>query len=164
MLTSIQLLPDVLEAHIRKLERKYKEAEKKEIRFEYYDPEGGALGEADVLLVGYGIVSRVLRSTAEQANRKGIRAALFRPISLYPFPSEALARASANARMVQVVEMSTGQMLEDVRLALEGEVPVEFFSRVGGNVPRAEEVLGELWKHSNLLQAEPRRAICRVRA
>ncbi len=164
LVTSIQLLPDVLEAHIRKMERKYREAEEKEIRFEYYDPDGGALGDADVLLVGYGIVSRVLRSTAEQANRKGIRAALFRPITLYPFPSEALARAAANARMVQVVELSTGQMVEDVRLALEGDVPVEFFSRVGGNVPRAEEILGELWKHSNLLQAEPRRAYCRVRA
>jgi pyruvate/2-oxoacid:ferredoxin oxidoreductase alpha subunit len=163
LVTSIQLQPDVLEAHIRKLERKYRQAEEAETRFEYYDPEGEPLGEADVLLVGYGIVSRVLRSTAELAQRSGIRAALFRPITLYPFPSAALARAAQNARMVLVVELSTGQMLEDVRLALEGAVPVEFFSRVGGNVPRAEEALGELWKHANLLKAEPRRA-SRVRA
>ena len=73
-----------------------------------------------------------------------MRTGLFRPITLWPFPSEALARAARRCQMVLVVEMSTGQMVEDVRLALNGRVPVEFYSRVGGNVPLAEEVLEQL--------------------
>jgi pyruvate/2-oxoacid:ferredoxin oxidoreductase alpha subunit len=69
---------------------------------------------------------------------------LFRPITLWPYPSKALAEAAARCRKVVVVEMSTGQMVEDVRLALEGKVPVEFYGRVGGNVPSVEEIHREL--------------------
>ncbi|MCL4524873.1 MAG: 3-methyl-2-oxobutanoate dehydrogenase subunit VorB [Acidobacteria bacterium] len=133
--TSIHLEPDTLEAHVRKLEAKYKEAEKVEARSETYCAE-----DADVLLVGYGIVSRVLRSTVDQLRERGVRAGLFRPVTLYPFPSRALLQEAKKARVVQVVEMSTGMMVEDVRLAIEGRVPVEFYGRVGGNVPSAEEV------------------------
>ena len=135
LITSIHLEPDALEAHVRKLEAKYRVAEEREARHELY-----LADDAEFLLVGYGIVSRVLRSTVEQLREQGIRAGLFRPISLWPFPSRALAAAAAKASAVLVVEMSTGQMVEDVRLALDGRVPVRFYSRVGGNVPQAEEV------------------------
>ncbi len=135
LVTSIQLEPDVLEAHVRKLEAKYKEASSREARHELYQAE-----DCEILVVGYGIVSRVLRSTVDGLRRSGIRAGLFRPISLWPFPSKALLDAARHCHMVLVVEMSTGQMVEDVRLALNGYVPVEFYSRVGGNVPLGREI------------------------
>lgn len=135
LVTSIHLEPDVLEAHIRKMEAKYAEAQKREARAELYMAD-----DAEVLLVGYGIVSRVLRSTVEQLRERGVRAGLFRPVTLWPFPSQQLAAAARDCQLVQVVEMSTGQMVEDVRLALDGKVPVKFYGRFGGNVPQAEEV------------------------
>jgi len=139
LVSSIYLEPDELEAHQRKLEAKYARAQELEPRWELYEAE-----DADVLLVGFGIVSRVLRSAVEEARKKGLRAGLFRPITLWPYPSEALAKAAANVQKVLVVELSNGQMVEDVRLALDGKVPVEFYGRVGGNVPSVEEVQTEL--------------------
>jgi 2-oxoisovalerate ferredoxin oxidoreductase alpha subunit len=139
LISSIYLEPDALEAHVRKLEEKYRLAAEVEARHELYladDPE--------VLLVGYGITSRVLRSVAEQMRDRGLRTGLFRPITLWPFPSEALAHAARYVQLVLVVEMSTGQMIEDVRLALDGRVPVEFYGRTGGNVPLAEEICEQL--------------------
>ena len=142
LITSIHLEPDVLEAHVRRLEAKYCEAAEREARHELYLAE-----DAEFLLIGYGIVSRVLRSAVEQLRDRGIRAGLFRPITLWPFPSQALAEAARHCEAVLVVEMSTGQMVEDVRLALgppQRTVPVKFYSRVGGNVPLAEEVRDHL--------------------
>ncbi len=141
LITSIHLEPDALEAHIRKLEAKYREAQEREPRHELYLTE-----DAEVLLVGYGIVSRVLRSAAEQAREQGLRVGLFRPITLWPFPVQALRDAACDVRAVLVVEMSTGQMVEDVRLALREQVPVHFYSRVGGNVPLVEEVNAKMFE------------------
>jgi pyruvate/2-oxoacid:ferredoxin oxidoreductase alpha subunit len=135
LITSIHLEPDDLEAHVRKLEKKYQQAAAVEARHELYRAD-----DAEVLLVGYGIASRVLRSVVEQLRDAGIAAGLFRPVTLWPFPAQALREAASVCDLVLVVEMSTGQMVEDVRLTLEGSVPVEFFSRVGGNVPLADEV------------------------
>jgi len=100
-----------------------------------------------VLLVGFGIVSRVLRSAVEEARQDGLRVGLFRPITLWPFPSQALAETAAHVQKVLVVELSNGQMVEDVRLALDGKVPVEFYGRVGGNVPSVEEIHAQLMAH-----------------
>ena len=135
LITSIFLESDELEAHQRQMEVKYARARQEEPRHELYQAE-----DAEVLLVGYGIVSRVLRSAVEKARREGLRVGLFRPITLWPFPEKALAAAAAQAKKVLVVELSNGQMLEDVRLSLDGKVPVEFYGRVGGNVPTVEEV------------------------
>jgi 2-oxoisovalerate ferredoxin oxidoreductase alpha subunit len=139
LITSIYLEPDELEEHQRKMEAKYKKAAQLEARHELYMGD-----DVDVLLVGYGIVSRVLRSAVELARSEGLRVGLFRPITLWPFPSKALAEAAAHCGKVMVVELSNGQMVEDVRLALNGRVPVDFYSRVGGNVPSVEEVHAEL--------------------
>jgi 2-oxoisovalerate ferredoxin oxidoreductase alpha subunit len=136
LISSIFLEPDLLEAHVMKLHAKYLEAEKREARHEAYRAD-----DADILFVGYGIVSRVLRSTVDQARSAGIRAGLFRPITLWPYPSKALVSAAERCRKVVVVELSTGQMVEDVRLALNGKIPVEFYGRVGGNVPEPAEIL-----------------------
>ena len=139
LITSIFLEPDDLEAHQRKLERKYRLAQQAEPRHELYQAEN-----ADTLLVGFGIVSRVLRSAVETGRKNGLPLGLFRPITLWPFPDAALREAAADVEKVLVVELSNGQMLEDVRLALGDRVPVEFYGRVGGNVPSVEEVLAQL--------------------
>jgi len=142
LVSSIYLEPDALEDHVRKLEAKYIRASQIEPRHELFQT-----GDAEVLLVGYGITSRVLRSTVEMARREGLRAGLFRPITLWPFPSQALVEAARNVSRILVVELSNGQMLEDVRLAVDGKVPVEFYGRAGGNVPTVEEVQSQLMKH-----------------
>ncbi len=139
LISSIFLEPDELEAHVRKLEAKYKKAAELEARHELYRAD-----DPEVLLVGYGITSRVLRSVVDMLRKEGIRAGLFRPITVWPFPAEALRYASRRAQMVLVVEMSTGQLVEDVRLAVDGRVDVEFYGRAGGNVPMADEVCKEL--------------------
>ncbi len=134
-ITSIYLEPDELEQHERRLEEKYKLAQLLEARYETYQAD-----DAEILLVGYGIVSRVLRSAVDEARAQGLRAGLFRPITLWPFASKALAEAAEGCKKVLCVELSTGQMVEDVKLALNGKVPVELHSRVGGNVPSIEEI------------------------
>ena len=146
LISSIYLEPDELEAHQRKLEAKYRLVARQEVRHELYETE-----DAEILLIGYGIVSRVLRSAVEQARAEGLRVGLFRPVTLWPFPSEALAEAAGRVHRVLVVELSNGQMLEDVRLSLNGRVPVDFYGRVGGNVPSVEEIQGQLSKMMSLV-------------
>ena len=139
LLTSIYLETDELEQHQRNMEAKYARAQQEEPRYEEYRTD-----DATVLLVGFGIVSRVLRSVVEAARHAGIKAGLFRPITLWPFPSKALAQAAERAGKVLAVELSNGQMVEDVRLAVGSRAPVEFYGRTGGNVPSVEEVCAEL--------------------
>jgi len=142
LITSIYLEPDELEAHIRKLEAKYALAQELESRSENYLAE-----DADVLLIGFGIVSRILRSTVDQLRAQGIKAGLFRPITLWPFPSRELRETAKHVKTVMAVELSTGMMVDDVRLALNGSVPVEFYGRAGGNVPTVEEVAAQVTSH-----------------
>src|ERR1035438_6599296 len=136
-ISSIYLESDELEAHQRRMEAKYIRAQEAEPRCElcYTD-------DAEILLVGYGIVSRVLLSTVEALRKDGVKAGLFRPIILWPYPSKALLKVATktSVQKVLVVELSNGQMVEDVRLTLNGEVPVEFYGRVGGNVPSIKEL------------------------
>ena len=94
------------------------------------------------MLVGYGIMGRILKAVAAEARADGLKVGVLRPITLFPFPKLHFQRLAETARVFVVVEMSNGQMVEDVRLALNGARPVEFLSRVGGNVPSHEEVLG----------------------
>ena len=135
-ITSLHMDPHDLEAHNNKLEAKYREAERSEARAEEWRTD-----DADIVLVGYGIVGRILKAVTAEARAEGIRVGLLRPITLYPFPTDAFKRAADRARMFVVVEMSNGQMVEDVRLALNGVRPVEFFGRCGGNVPSHEELM-----------------------
>ena len=139
MISSIFLEPDDLEEHQRRMEAKYIRAQQLEVRWEEY-----LTDDADLIVAGYGIVSRVLRSAVDEARRLGMKVGLFRPITLWPFPSAALAAAVQIADKVLVVELSNGQMVEDVRLALNGQRPVEFYGRVGGNVPSVEELLAKI--------------------
>lgn len=135
VITSIYLDPDDLEHHIRKLEQKYLRAEREAVLWEE-----DRTDDAEVILVAYGISARVAKSAIDRLRREGIPAGLLRPITLYPFPTVEIERLARRARMFLAVEMSTGQMVEDVRLAVNGRVPVEFFGRCGGNTPTAEEI------------------------
>jgi len=139
LISSIYLEPDELEEHQRRMEAKYIRAQQTETRCEEYRTE-----DADLVLVGFGIVSRVLRSAVDEARKQGIKAGLFRPITLWPFPAQQLVATALRADKVLVVELSNGQMLEDVRLALNGQRPIEFYGRVGGNVPIVEELLAKI--------------------
>jgi 2-oxoisovalerate ferredoxin oxidoreductase alpha subunit len=139
LVTSIYLGSDELEAHQLDMQAKYAAAEVRECRHEVYQA-----NDAEILLVGFGIVSRVLRSAVDAARKDKLKVGMFRPITLWPFPSRALQEAAAHVSQVLVVELSNGQMVEDVRLALNGRVPVDFYGRVGGNVPSVEEVIDKL--------------------
>jgi len=136
VVNSLFLDPVVLEQHNLKLQEKYAEMTRTEIRAASY----GTDGEYDLLIVAYGTVARVCSTAIEDLKEDGIRAAMVRPVSLYPFPYEIIREASRKAKAVLVVELSTGQMIEDVRLALEGSKPIHFYGRVGGMLVAPEEV------------------------
>src|SRR6476469_996654 len=108
MVSSIYLEPDDLEAHQRRMEAKYIRAQHAETRCEQYCTE-----DADLIVVGYGIVSRVLRSAVDEARKQGIKVGLFRPITLWPFPTKQLAKTALHVQKLLVVELSNGQMVED---------------------------------------------------
>ena len=136
---SMHLAPEDLEVHNRHLQAKFAEIAAREVRWA-----GEQLDGAELVIVAYGTAARVARTAIARAREDGLRAGLFRPITLWPFPSSALAQAAARARGVLVVELSAGQMVEDVRLAIEGRTPVAFEGRTGGMVPTPGEVLDAL--------------------
>lgn len=134
---SLHLRPEDLEAHNRHLQDKYARIADAEVRWT-----GDRLDDADIVLVAYGTAARVARTAVDRARAAGMRAGLFRPITLWPFPAAALRDVAGPARAVLVVELSAGQLVEDVRLAVEGTVPVFHHGRTGGIVPTPDEVLG----------------------
>ena len=137
VINSLFLDPEELERHNLKLKAKYDEMERDEVRFASH----GADGEMDVLIVAYGTVARVCSTAIEELSEKGTRVGMLRPISLYPFPYAAVREAADRAKNVLVVELSTGQMIEDVRIALEGTKPIHFHSRLGGMLVTPEGVI-----------------------
>lgn len=136
LISSIFLEPDDLEAHNRMLQDKYAKIQESESLYTEFAVEG-----AKLLVVAYGIVYRVVRSAITMAREEGLPIGLFRPVTLWPYPKQRLAELAAGARHIQVFELSNGQMVEDVRLAVHDRVPVGFYGRMGGNVPTAEECL-----------------------
>ena len=135
---SLHLLPEDLERHNLHLQAKYAAIAEHETRWA-----GEELEDAEIVVVAYGTAARVARTAIERARAGGLRAGLFRPITLWPFPSRALAAVAARARAVLVLELSAGQMVEDVRLAVE-RTPVFFHGRTGGMVPTPREVVDRL--------------------
>jgi 2-oxoglutarate ferredoxin oxidoreductase subunit alpha len=136
---SLHLRPEDLEAHNRRLQAKFTAIGEHEIRWA-----GEVLDDAEIAIVAYGTSARVARTAIERAREHGLAVGLFRPISLWPFPSSVLAGMAANLRAIVVLEMSAGQMVEDVRLAVEGRAPVFFHGRTGGMVPTPGEVVDVL--------------------
>ncbi|MDD5718861.1 MAG: 3-methyl-2-oxobutanoate dehydrogenase subunit VorB [Candidatus Krumholzibacteria bacterium] len=138
LISSIFLEPEELEKHNLKLDRKYREIMAHEVRHETYRTE-----DADLVVVAYGVTSRIVYSAIDQAREAGLKVGLLRPITIWPFPSQAVAEAAQKAKQILVVELSTGQMVEDVQLAVLGRCPVHFYGRCGGMVPSSNEILSE---------------------
>jgi 2-oxoglutarate/2-oxoacid ferredoxin oxidoreductase subunit alpha len=136
VINSLYLRPDELERHVQALYRKYAEMELNEVRFEDYD-----CANAEIVLVAYGTTARIARSAIEKCRKLGLKVGLLRPITLYPFPLFALRAISTQTQGMLVVEMSMGQMLDDVRIAVNGNCPVAFYGRTGGVVPSPEEIV-----------------------
>jgi 2-oxoglutarate ferredoxin oxidoreductase subunit alpha len=142
VISSIHLEPEDEEDFNRKLQARFREIEANEVRYREY-----ATDDADLVVVGFGTAGRVAQTAVKQARAAGLRVGLLRPISLFPFPSARLAALAGRAASFLVVEMNSGQMVEDVRLAVEGRTPVHFYGRMGGVVPYPDEVLDEIKRH-----------------
>ncbi len=138
-ITSIYIEADVLEAHVRKLQKKYAEITANETRVEEYNCEG-----ADIIVTAYGTISRIVKNVIKDAEKEGIKVGLIRPITLWPFPSESYAKYADKVKSFLCVEMSAGQMIEDVKLAVNGKNEVKFYGRTGGNVPSQSEILEQV--------------------
>jgi 2-oxoglutarate ferredoxin oxidoreductase subunit alpha len=136
IITSLFMQPEKMEQVNQHLQDKYKMMEENEVRYEEFDVE-----DAEILLVAFGLVARICEKAMQLAREKGLRVGLLRPITLFPYPSKRLAELSSKVGSVLTVEMNAGQMLEDVRLAVEGRCPVYFKGRMGGMIPSPEEVL-----------------------
>ena len=143
LITSIYMSPEELERHVLHLEEKYARANPGKEMYENYRTE-----DAEVVVIGHGIVSRLLKAAVDQARERGFKVGLFRPVTLWPFPSRELSVLAEWAETFLTVELSNGQMVEDVRLAVNGKRPVRFYSRVGGMVPTTEELLAQIVKAS----------------
>jgi 2-oxoglutarate ferredoxin oxidoreductase subunit alpha len=138
---SLDLQPENLERHNQELQAKYATIAANEVRWA-----GEFLDDAEIVIVAYGTAARVARTAIQRAREGGLKAGLLRPITLWPFPSEVLHELAGRVRGILVVELSAGQMVEDVRLAVEGVTPVAFHGRMGGMVPSPGDVLTELRK------------------
>jgi 2-oxoglutarate ferredoxin oxidoreductase subunit alpha len=136
---SLYLQPERLEEHNNALQAKYRGIARREIRWA-----GEQLDDADLAVVAYGTAARIAHSAVMKARKEGLRAGLFRPITLWPFPEQQLRELAARPTAMLVVELSAGQMVEDVRLAVEGRCPVAFHGRTGGMLPSPDEVLEQL--------------------
>jgi 2-oxoglutarate ferredoxin oxidoreductase subunit alpha len=136
---SLNLKPEDLEIHNTALQAKFAAIVEHEVRWA-----GEHLDDAEIAVVAYGTAARVARTAVERAREHGLPAGIFRPITLWPFPSAELAELAPKMRAIVVLELSAGQMVEDVRLAVEGRAPVFFHGRTGGMVPTPGEVVDEL--------------------
>ena len=135
IITTLSLDPEEMEETNRRLQRKYREIEKNEVLYEEY-----MCDDAEYVIVAFGTCARVSQKSVEMAREKGIKAGLLRPITLFPYPTEAISKLADRVKGFLTVEMSAGQMVEDVRLAVNGRVPVAFHGRMGGIVPSPDEV------------------------
>jgi len=140
ILTSLELKPDVMERRNIALQAKYREIERNEVRYETI----GQPDKADYLIVAFGSAARIARKAMDMAGSEGISTAMLRPITLWPFPTEQVARMARGKRGVLVVEINAGQMVDDVRLAVNGQTPVAQFGRLGGIVPEPTEIVEAL--------------------
>ena len=144
IIASLRLKPeDGVEQVNLRLQEKYREIEAEETRFECYQCQ-----DAEVLLVAFGLAARVCKAAVNQLRSAGVRAGLFRPITLWPFPYGELLQRAGRMKKVLVVEMNAGQMLEDVRLALGDKVRIEFYGRMGAMLVEEEEIIKRIRKES----------------
>ena len=134
VINSLYLQSEELEQHNLKLEKKYKAIEENEVQYELYNTE-----DAELVFVAYGTVSRIVKTTVDQLREEGYKVGLIRPKTLWPFPNQAFTQIP-NAKNLLVVEMSLGQMIDDVKLACKCKLPVDFYGRSGGMIPSPTEI------------------------
>jgi 2-oxoglutarate ferredoxin oxidoreductase subunit alpha len=147
IIRSLWLGEGVLEKHNNKLKAKYEQIEKNEVLCEQYE-----VDDAEIIVVAYGVAARIVQGAVVRAREEGIKVGWIRPITLWPFPTEQISRAADESveagplrfRIFLTVEMSTGQMVEDVKLAIAGKAPVIFYGRPGGGVPTVDELLDKI--------------------
>lgn len=139
IITSLHIQPDKMQEINIHLQKKYKQIEEEEIRYEMTGCE-----DAELVLVAFGLVARICEKAASLAREKGIKVGVFRPISLFPYPFTALNQLADKVKGYLTVEMNAGQMVEDVRLAVNGKIPVDFIGRMGGIIPTPEEILKKI--------------------
>jgi 2-oxoglutarate ferredoxin oxidoreductase subunit alpha len=139
VITSLELKPEVMEERNIHLQKKYQTIRDNEVRYETQNCD-----DADYLIVSFGSAARISEKAIEIAREEGFKVGLFRPITLWPFPTKQIEEMSRGRKGVLVVEINAGQMVEDVRLAINGEEPVEYFGRLGGIVPEPEEIVEAL--------------------
>ncbi len=139
IVTSLQLQSEEQEKVNLRLQAKYREVEKNEVRFETYGCE-----DAEYLFAAFGSCARITRKALDMARAKGIKVGIIRPQTLYPFPVDEISRLAGQVKGILTVEMNAGQMVEDVKLAVNGKTPVEFYGRFGGMIPTPDEILEAL--------------------
>ena len=139
VVTSLELVDEIMEQNNLRFQRTYREIEKNEVRYETINTE-----DCDYLFVAFGSMARICQKVMEIAQEEGIKIGLLRPITLWPFPSAQIKEVAKNVKGIMVVELSAGQMIEDVKLAVECNVDVKHYGRLGGIVPTPEEVLDAL--------------------
>jgi 2-oxoglutarate ferredoxin oxidoreductase subunit alpha len=138
-ITSLFIQPEKMEVHNLKLEEKFKQMRENEVRYEEILTE-----DAEYLFVAYGLSARICQKAMEVLRSKGIKVGLFRPITLYPYPYKRIYELADQMKLVLSVELNAGQMVEDVRLAVNGKTPVEFFGKLGGLMPTPESIVHHL--------------------
>lgn len=141
IITSLELKPEAMELRNLHLQEKYKTIREKEVRYETIQCD-----DADFIVVAFGSAARLTQKAMEMAREEGLKVGLLRPITLWPFPSEAIAQVAKGKKDVLVVEINAGQMVQDVRLAVNGDIAVEHFGRLGGIVPEPEEIVEAIKK------------------
>lgn len=139
VITSIYINPEVLEKHNQRLQAKYRLIEENETRYEEFNCEN-----ADVIVAAFGTVARIIKNVIGMAEKEGIKVGLIRPITLWPFPVKAFEKYAETPKAFLTVELNAGQMLEDVKLALNGKKPVYFHGRMGGMLPTQQEILDKI--------------------
>jgi len=136
---SLWLPEGALEKHNYKLQAKYEQVQKNEVICEQYE-----VDDAEIVVVAYGVAARIVRGAVNKAREEGIKAGWIRPVTLWPFPTEQISKAADELRIFLTVEMSCGQMVEDVKLAVAGKAPVVFYGRPGGGIPTVDEILDKI--------------------
>jgi pyruvate/2-oxoacid:ferredoxin oxidoreductase alpha subunit len=139
LITSIKMNPVEMENVNIQLQETYKKIEETEVRYREYDVE-----DAEHLIIAYGISGRIAQSTVKTLRSQGLKVGLLRPLTLMPFPKKRLYELAQKVKVMTVFELSNGQMLDDVKLAVREKCPVEFFNRMGGAVPTSEELRGAI--------------------
>ena len=140
VLTTLELDSARMEVNNHRYQATYRKIEENEVRYQEYFTD-----DAEYLFVAFGSIARICLKAIEDARQRGIKVGLLRPITLWPFPTKEIARLAQQVKGIMVVELNAGQMIEDVRLAVEGRVPVHHYGRMGGIVPNPQEVMDSLF-------------------